>query len=235
MTSWGSYPKRCEDCSHEYESHRVHCPNCGSRITAIVFPDDHYMSKCAIGDKRERPKGVRIWGGHRWLCIHNRQPGKCVECGGSQICVHGKREYRFKDCRSWQCHHGKVRADCKYCRKNTIENSLRARIGMAISSAKATKSSNTEELLGCSIERARLHLESQFVDGMSWGNHGEWHIDHRRPCSSFDLKNSEEQRMCFHHTNLQPLWSSENLSKGSHFNEDLFPWEWNGSMWVEKK
>jgi hypothetical protein len=51
---------------------------------------------------------------------------------------------------------------------------------------------------------------------MNWSNYGlhGWHIDHIRPCASFDLSKSEEQRKCFHYTNLQPLWAKENLSKG---------------------
>ena len=49
---------------------------------------------------------------------------------------------------------------------------------------------------------------------MSWDNHGEWHIDHIKPISLFDLTKIEEQQICFHYTNLQPLWAKENISKG---------------------
>ena len=60
-------------------------------------------------------------------------------------------------------------------------------------------------------------IESQFVDGMSWDNHGEWHIDHIRPCASFDLTDPEQQKECFNYKNLQPLWAKDNLSKGDRF------------------
>jgi hypothetical protein len=81
---------------------------------------------------------------------------------------------------------------------------------------KSIKSSNTINLLGCSLEEARKHLESQFKEGMTWENHGNkgWHIDHIRPCASFDLTDIEQQRDCFNYKNLQPLWWNENLSKG---------------------
>ena len=92
---------------------------------------------------------------------------------------------------------------------------------------------SSSDLLGCSIQDARRYLEDQFTKGMSWENHGEWHIDHRKPCASFDLTNVEEQRVCFHYTNLQPLWASENLSKQDYFDEDSFDWEWDGSKWIE--
>ena len=56
---------------------------------------------------------------------------------------------------------------------------------------------------------------------MSWGNYGKWHVDHIRPCASFNLVNEEEQKKCFHYTNLQPLWAKDNLSKGSKYYEDM--------------
>ena len=72
-------------------------------------------------------------------------------------------------------------------------------------------------LIGCSIEVLIAHLERQFLPGMSWANHSQkgWHIDHRIPCAFFDLTDPEQQRRCFHYTNLQPLWATENQSKGA--------------------
>ena len=55
---------------------------------------------------------------------------------------------------------------------------------------------------------------------MSWDNYGDWHIDHIRPCCSFDLSKIEEQEKCFHYSNLQPLWAEENMTKGGKY--DLF-------------
>lgn len=70
------------------------------------------------------------------------------------------------------------------------------------------------ELTGCELNVLKEFLESKFKQGMSWENHGEWHIDHIKPCCKFDLEDEEEQKKCFHYTNLQPLWAKENLSKG---------------------
>jgi hypothetical protein len=79
------------------------------------------------------------------------------------------------------------------------------------------KTKKTLELLGCSWQEARDHIQSQFKEGMTWENHGfyGWHIDHIIPCSSFDLTDLEQQKKCFHYTNLQPLWWKDNISKGS--------------------
>jgi hypothetical protein len=81
---------------------------------------------------------------------------------------------------------------------------------------KSNKAGTTQELTGCSWEEARQHFESQFLPGMTWDNHGihGWHIDHIRPCASFDdLSDPEQQKQCFHFTNLQPLWAKDNWAK----------------------
>jgi hypothetical protein len=74
------------------------------------------------------------------------------------------------------------------------------------------------DLTGCSVHELCIHLESKFKHGMTWENYGEWHVDHIRPCASFDLLKVDEQRQCFHWTNLQPLWALENLRKSSRWN-----------------
>lgn len=88
---------------------------------------------------------------------------------------------------------------------------LRTRIYIALK--RNTKSDSTKNLLGCSVEFLKKHLEYQFKEGMGWDNYGKWHVDHIRPCASFDLSKPEEQRKCFHYTNLQPLWAKDNLFK----------------------
>ena len=92
---------------------------------------------------------------------------------------------------------------------------LRRRILLALKGN--NKSKSTINLLGADVKKVWEHLESTFKPGMTKENHGKWHIDHIRPCSSFDLSKPEEQAKCFHYTNLQALWAHENLSKGSKF------------------
>ena len=62
-------------------------------------------------------------------------------------------------------------------------------------------------------------MESQFTLGMNWDNYGrgkgKWNIDHIIPCDSFNLLDEEEQKKCFHYTNLQPLWFEDNLYKAN--------------------
>lgn len=92
---------------------------------------------------------------------------------------------------------------------------LRSQISNALKDQNAKKNGRTLDLIGCSPETLKRWIESQFSSGMSWDNHASdgWHIDHIRPCASFDLTDPEQQRTCFHYTNLQPLWAAENCSK----------------------
>ena len=74
------------------------------------------------------------------------------------------------------------------------------------------KTKTTIEYLGCEIELLKEHLEKQFVDGMTWENKGDWHIDHIIPLSS--AKTEDELYKLCHYTNLQPLWAIDNIKKG---------------------
>lgn len=96
-----------------------------------------------------------------------------------------------------------------------LECNLRSRVKNAIKSDAGEKAAGTIELLGCTIQDVRIFLEAEFEPGMSWDNYGEWHIDHIKPCASFNLEDPEEQKKCFHWTNLQPLWAIDNLKKGA--------------------
>lgn len=107
-------------------------------------------------------------------------------------------------------------------RKNNVQarisNNIRSRIRTALrDGAKTIKS---QELLGCSFEYFKLYLESLFLEGMSWDLFmaGKIHIDHIRPCASFDMTKIDQQRECFHYTNIQPMWAFDNFSKGSFYN-----------------
>jgi len=75
------------------------------------------------------------------------------------------------------------------------------------------RSKRTFDIVGCTPESLREHLETQFINGMSWDNRSEWHIDHIIPLSS--AKTEEELYKLCHYSNLQPLWAGDNLSKGT--------------------
>lgn len=98
-----------------------------------------------------------------------------------------------------------------------ILQKLRKRLNRYVKS----KSNTTKDLLGCSTNELRLHLESQFYDRkdgskMSWSNYNlkGWHIDHIIPLERFNLTDPEELKKACCHINLQPLWAEDNFAKG---------------------
>jgi hypothetical protein len=94
-----------------------------------------------------------------------------------------------------------------------IASRIRHRVYLAVRSAGAAKHARTMELVGCSREHLIAWIEGQFVDGMSWSNRSQWHIDHIIPCSAFNLHDEGQQRIAFHYTNMRPVWAADNLAK----------------------
>jgi hypothetical protein len=96
-----------------------------------------------------------------------------------------------------------------------LANNLRSRLCNSIKGG--VKNGSAVRDLGCSLEIFIDYIEKQFEEGMSWDNWGRktWHLDHKKPLSSFDLTDREQLKEAVHYTNIQPLWASKNLSKGS--------------------
>lgn len=85
------------------------------------------------------------------------------------------------------------------------------------------KGAHWEDLVGYTLEKLRKHLEKQFTEDMSWGNYGEWHVDHRIPVSVFNFTKPEHRdfKKCWALKNLQLMWAIDNIAKsnkiGKHF------------------
>jgi hypothetical protein len=111
-------------------------------------------------------------------------------------------------------HHKKYKENIQY----RISCTLRGRFRQAVDNC--YKSGSAIKLLGVPIDIFKIHIEQQFTKGMTWENYGlhGWHIDHIRPCASFDLTDPEQQKQCFHYTNLQPLWAEDNLKKSDRLD-----------------
>lgn len=195
--------------------------------------------KCMNGEQTEREKSV----------ARKREMGELSVIVGVKVCSECKKEKettQFSKDNSSICG---IRSKCKQCNKKyallwkenksyidnrnkrlkeryyTDENfrlkmNISSRVNLAIGNK--NKSGRTEELLGCTIDELKKHLESKFTKGMSWETRGKfgWNIDHIRPCSSFDLSKEEQQKECFHYTNLQPLWATTKIAMS--YGEDEF-------------
>lgn len=96
-----------------------------------------------------------------------------------------------------------------------IMENMRGRIYKALKSN--SKSKKTIDLIGCTLDELKQHLENLFSEGMSWENYGKWHVDHKKPCSLFDFTLESDQKACFNYNNLQPLWAEDNLRKSNKY------------------
>lgn len=125
-------------------------------------------------------------------------------------------------------HRAKVLATQRAWHKRTYRANPQHRLKMLVNTAAKrmvrsgwTKRHRCAEMIGCTWEQLRTHLESQFKSGMTWDNQGQfgWHIDHIRPLSSFDLTQPGQMAAAMHYTNLQPLWWRENIVKGGKWEQ----------------
>lgn len=96
-----------------------------------------------------------------------------------------------------------------------LKSILRIQICKFVKSKGIKRNSRTEEFIGCSFQEVKKHLEKQFIEGMSWENHGKWHIDHIKPLSL--AKNEEDMKKLCHYKNLQPLWAIDNIRKSNKY------------------
>ncbi len=92
---------------------------------------------------------------------------------------------------------------------------LRSLLRGAIVSGYTPRAKKTTEIFGCDYKTFKQHIESLFKPGMTWEKFrsGLVHLDHIKPCCLFNLENTDEQKACFHYTNIQPLWAIENIEK----------------------
>ena len=94
--------------------------------------------------------------------------------------------------------------------------SIRSLIRNALKRGFTEKSKRTTEILGCSFEEFKIHLESMFCENMNWDNQGiYWHMDHIKPISLASTK--EEVYELNNYTNFQPLYWKDNLEKGNKY------------------
>lgn len=108
----------------------------------------------------------------------------------------------------------------RFREKNPLRSSIRQGVSESL---KGNKNGRCwEGLVGYTLQDLKIHLEKQFKSGMNWENYGTWHVDHIKPQSSFSFIRAEDPEFlkCRSLKNLQPLWASENYSKGARILED---------------
>ena len=120
-------------------------------------------------------------------------------------------------------HHREVKRNYERTRKANdpiykLIGNFRTAIYTVLKENNMSKYDHYFDMLGYSQEDLVSHLDFLLNDGMTWENYGEWHVDHKLPIDSFNFRNSKdpEFKECWSLNNLQPMWGSENISKGTN-------------------
>ena len=143
----------------------------------------------------------------------------CSECG-TQFQSHIRKKTdgsTLKKTCSKSCSHRRNNRLRLLKPKEIVCDRVRRSINHYLGKYRISKGGVTFALLGYSPMDLVKRIESQFTDGMSWDNKGEWHIDHIRPVVTFNFDSTDhpEFKECWALENLQPMWATDNLSKGS--------------------
>lgn len=90
-------------------------------------------------------------------------------------------------------------------------------LARVISSTGKKKTGRTFSVIGYNKQQFAEHMESMFEHGMSWSNHGEWHVDHIIPVSELVRCGVTDPAKINALENLRPMWAKDNMSKGANF------------------
>ncbi len=118
--------------------------------------------------------------------------------------------------KSWKIINGniyekeRIKVDVIFALSKRLRNNIR----QSIRNQKYPKTLNTQDILGCSFEEFKIHIENQFVEDMSWENRHLWHLDHIYPVSK--AIDEEHLLKLNHYTNFQPLWAEDNIRKSNN-------------------
>lgn len=214
--------------SFEYNKYRTTCRKCRNNGIKVIKKPIHFevsgiMSK--VCTKCNLIKSLDEFGIKDIKRKHNRN-GHCKSCGSikRKNRYQKNKEHELKRNRLYkenhiQEHRAYHRMREKERKKTDISYRIKCNLSCRMNDAikNGCKSNTCVNLLGCSVEFILKYLESKFTEGMSLKKFGpknhDIHIDHILPCELFDLSLPSHQNICFHYTNLQPLWGIDNTIK----------------------
>ena len=185
----GKYCSR--NCASEARRKAWTCDDCGTEIPKTPWKKPKYCRDC-------RPKYAGT----------KRLPKVCVGCGAEFYPVGGSAgKYCSHDCYV-EDRKSKLPTGNRHRRGR-----LDAYVRRAIKGASVDES-RLEEIVGVRSPLLRWWIASQFDEGMSLANYGEWQIDHAVPLVHYDLTRSEQVAAAYNFSNLRPLWKDDNNRRG---------------------
>jgi hypothetical protein len=170
----------------------------------------------------ENPERKKAWK-EKYASTHENQIKEAARKASKKRREEHPEKVRESLKRYRESHPEETRKSFREWRKKAFEsnNQYKIRFFLRTQLCRLAKSTSTRKsyLTGCTPLELRTYLESLFLPGMTWGNYGEWQIDHIKPCVLFDLSDLEQRKQCFRYTNLQPLWAIDNIKKGAKYGE----------------
>lgn len=228
--------KTCLICNKDFLAKRENTRYCSKSCQgkADYLKNKEKYKERAIKSRPKQAEKRKEANKHKWF-------GQCLECGIDFKKKSQNQKYCSIKCqRSFLYKKNTLLGKEQQWRKTTYENNkeirnkknseyrrkrvkedplycmllrLRSRTGAIFRAKGWDKTNKTLDLLGCTTQTLKTHLEKQFSTGMSWENKGDWHIDHIIPLSS--AKTEDELFKLCHYKNLQPLWAEDNLKKSN--------------------
>lgn len=217
----------CKDCKNAYERERM--KNKDIKEKSLEKEKEYYLKK----KEKVKENPVEFDMTTKKTCSKCKEtktldkfhPAKCrgnIRAACKSCLSKQRREYYqknkeavIKQTSNYQVE--KMKIDPKF----KLERYCRARIYNAIRNQSLNKNKRTQKYLGCNIDFFQKWIEFQLYDGMTMENYGNiWHIDHVKPCASYNLSDDKQVEECFNWKNLRPLLKEKNLLKSD--NIDIF-------------
>jgi hypothetical protein len=183
------------------------CPGCKEELPTDAFHKNRSQSDGLCSRCKECSKVDYRKGGKYFETRKRYRKGR-----QGWVTAYSKSYYQKNKKKLYARQKKYVQDRCKRDPCFKLARNLRSRLSTAIK--QGIKAGSAVKDLGCSIEEFKQYFESKFQPGMTWENHGKWHIDHIKPLVGFDLTKRSQVLEACHYTNLQPLWAEDNLSKG---------------------
>jgi hypothetical protein len=206
--------KRCRECEKTKsldDFFKRHDPKDGYRNNCKECHQER-CRKWVANNKEKYAEYFKEWR------LDNKEPSNAI-CKKYRD---SNQDKRFAICTKWRKDNPKKISEIqKRSYQKRYEDPMKKlnyliRGGIIGSITKGTKDNrHWETLVDFSFDQLKVHIEKQFLPGMFWGNHGEWHIDHKIPLAAmcFTSPEDKEFKNAWSLKNLQPLWANKNLQK----------------------
>jgi hypothetical protein len=187
--------------------HNVICSRCKINDKVVFDGADGVCVSC--GEKK--PRTAVFWEKNKM--VDDGLHYVCKKCRAVKV---NKKQYKRDK--------GKINAYYRALRSSSpsyrIAMNLRVSLWGVLKRGGGKKADSVMAYIGCGIDELKVYLESKFTGEMSWDNYGKkgWHIDHIKPCASFDFTKEADLYKCFNYNNLRPCWAKENAAKSSNYN-----------------